>query len=221
MYAARERVEDYRSRLLSLAQDQMRSILEILRKTTLMLEMVFKEVDYKKIEEAYSDILKSDEAAKNWRRLVEKEVSDIGAILTNREDFIRLVNSMDKIADISEGVAFRILSLVKSRMKIDRDVLSEVLKLGDLVLQTVTKLREALLAVTLNSETFHQKVKETEEAERKVDDFYRNIDLMILMTDMKIGQLLLVREIVSMLEDVADKAEEAVENLRVLSFVIL
>lgn len=199
----------------------MRSILEILRKTTLMLEMVFKEVDYKKIEEAYNDILKSDESAKNWRRLVEKEVSDIGAILTNREDFIRLVNSMDKIADISEGVAFRILSLVKSRMKIDRDVLSEVLKLGDLVLQTVTKLREALLAVTLNSETFHQKVKETEEAERKVDDFYRNIDLMILMTDMKIGQLLLVREIVSMLEDVADKAEEAVENLRVLSFVIL
>lgn len=221
MYAARERVEDYRSRLLSLAQDQMRSILEILRKTTLMLEMVSKDTDYKKIEEAYSEILKADEAAKNWRRLVEKEVSEIGAILTNREDFIRLVNGIDKIADISEGVAFRILGLVKSKMRVERDVLAEVLKLGELVLQTVTKLREALLAVTLNSETFFQKIKETEESERKVDDLYRNIDLMILMTDMKIGQLLLVREIVSMLEDIADKAEEAVENLRVLSFVIL
>ncbi|MCS7110261.1 MAG: DUF47 family protein [Candidatus Caldarchaeum sp.] len=199
----------------------MRSILEILRKTTLMLEMISKDTDFKKVEEAYLDILKADEAAKNWRRLVEKEVSDIGAILTNREDFIRLVNCIDKVADISEGVAFRILSLYKSKMKIDKDVLSEVLKLGDLVLQTVTKLREALLAVTLNSETFYQKVKETEEHERKVDDLYRNIDLTILMADMKVGQLLLIREIVSMLEDIADKAEEAVENLRVLSFVIL
>lgn len=199
----------------------MRSIMEMLRKTTLMLDMVSKDVEYKKIEETYSEILKADEAAKNWRRLVEKEVSEIGAILTNREDFIRLVNGIDKIADITEGVAFRVLGLVKAKMKVDKEVLAEVIKLGDSVLQTVTKLREALLAVTLNSDTFYQKVKETEEAERKVDEIYRNVDLMILMSDMKVGLLLLIREIVSMLEDIADKAEEAGETLRVLSFVIL
>ncbi|MEM2766115.1 MAG: DUF47 family protein, partial [Candidatus Caldarchaeum sp.] len=166
-------------------------------------------------------VLKSDEAAKESRRLVEKEVSDIGAILTNREDFIRLVNGIDHIADTAEGVAYRILGLTKARMKIDRDVLANVLRLCDAVLQSVTKLREALLAVTLNSETFLQKVKETEEAERKVDEIYRNLDLTILQMDMKVGQLLLVREIVSMLEDIADRSEEAVETLRVLSFVIL
>ncbi|MEM4187457.1 MAG: DUF47 family protein, partial [Candidatus Caldarchaeum sp.] len=133
----------------------------------------------------------------------------------------RLVNGIDRIADTAEGVAYRILGLTKARMKIDRDVLANVLRLCDAVLQSVTKLREALLAVTLNSETFLQKVKETEEAERKVDEIYRNLDLTILQMDMKVGQLLLVREIVSMLEDIADRSEEAVETLRVLSFVIL
>lgn len=221
MYAARERVEDYRSRLLSLTQDQMRSVLDIVRKTTLMLEMISKESDVRKLEEAYQEILKIDEAARTSRIVIEKEVTDIGAILTNREDFIRLVNCIDKIADISEGVAFRIVGLVKSKMKIDKDIVAELVKLADLVLQSVTKLREALLAVTLNSETFFQKVKETEEAERKVDELYRNIDLTLLMSDMRVGQLLLIREIVSMFEDIADKAEEAVEDLRVLSFVIL
>lgn len=199
----------------------MRSVLDIVRKTTLMLEMISKESDVRKLEEAYQEILKIDEAARTSRIVIEKEVTDIGAILTNREDFIRLVNCIDKIADISEGVAFRIVGLVKSKMKIDKDIVAELVKLADLVLQSVTKLREALLAVTLNSETFFQKVKETEEAERKVDELYRNIDLTLLMSDMRVGQLLLIREIVSMFEDIADKAEEAVEDLRVLSFVIL
>ncbi|MEM4287307.1 MAG: DUF47 family protein [Candidatus Caldarchaeum sp.] len=221
MYTARERMEDYRARLLSLAQDQIRNVLELLRKTSLMLESLNKDYDVKKMEELYAAVLKSDEAAKESRRLVEKEVSDIGAILANREDFIRLVNGIDRIADTAEGVAYRILGLTKARMKIDRDVLANVLRLCDAVLQSVTKLREALLAVTLNSETFLQKVKETEEAERKVDEIYRNLDLTILQMDMKVGQLLLVREIVSMLEDIADRSEEAVETLRVLSFVIL
>ncbi|MEM4280751.1 MAG: DUF47 family protein [Candidatus Caldarchaeum sp.] len=221
MYAARERMEDYRARLLSLAQDQIRNVLELLRKTSLMLDSLNRDYDVKKMEELYMAVLKADEAAKESRRLVEKEVSDIGAILTNREDFIRLVNGIDRIADTAEGVAYRILGLTKARMKIDREILANVLKLCDAVLHSVTKLREALLAVTLNSETFLQKVKETEEAERNVDEIYRNLDLTILQTDMKVGQLLLVREIVSMLEDIADKSEEAVETLRVLSFVIL
>ncbi len=214
-------MEDYRSRLLNLTQDQIRNVLDLLRKTTLMLESLNKEYDAKKMDELYASVLKADEAAKESRRLVEKEVSDIGAILTNREDFIRLVNGIDKIADTTEGVAYRILGLTKAKMKIDKDILTNVIKLGDAVLQSVTKLREALLAVTLNSETFLQKVKETERAERIVDEIYRNLDLTILQTDMKIGQMLLIREIVSMLEDIADRAEEAVETLRVLSFVIL
>lgn len=221
MYMARERVEDYRSRLLSLVQDQIRHVLDLLRKTLLMLEAANREEDLKKLEEIYSQVLKTDEAGKEARRLVEKEVSEIGAILTNREDFIRLVNSIDKIADTAEGVAFRILGLAKARMKINKDILNSMLKLGEVVLQTVTKLREALLAVTLNSDTFMQKTKETEDSERQVDELYRNLDLVILQSDMKVGQLLLVREIVSMLEDIADRAEESAETLRVLSFVIL
>jgi predicted phosphate transport protein (TIGR00153 family) len=218
---ARERVEDYRSRLLSLVQDQIRHVLDLLRKTLLMLEAANREEDLKKLEEIYSQVLKTDEAGKEARRLVEKEVSEIGAILTNREDFIRLVNSIDKIADTAEGVAFRILGLAKARMKINKDILNSMSKLGEVVLQTVTKLREALLAITLNSDTFMQKTKETEDSERQVDELYRNLDLVILQSDMKVGQLLLVREIVSMLEDIADRAEESAETLRVLSFVIL
>ncbi|MEM1943338.1 MAG: DUF47 family protein [Candidatus Caldarchaeum sp.] len=221
MYSARERIEDYRSRLMNLAQEQMRKVLDLLRNTVLMLEYLNKDLDIRKMDELYSSVLKADEAAKEFRRLVEKEVSDIGAILTNREDFLRLVNGIDKIADTAEGVAYRILGLTKARMKIDKEIHASLTKLGEAVLQTVVKLREAMFTVTLNSDTFLEKIKETEQAERSVDEIYRNLDLTILQLDMKVGQLLLIREIVSMLEDIADRSEEACENLRVLSFAIL
>ncbi|GBC68883.1 hypothetical protein HRbin01_00571 [archaeon HR01] len=221
MFPARDREEEYRTRLLNLAQDQIRNVLEVLRKTLQMLEQLSKENDVKKFEELYSSVLKSDEAARESKRMVEVEVSNIGAILTNREDFLRLINSVDRIADIAEGVAFRILGLARAKLKINKEILSAMVELGDRVLATVNRLREAILAVTLNSETFTQKVKETEDAERYVDELYRNIDFQILQSEMRIPQMLLSREIVAMLEDIADKAEETVETLRVLSFVIL
>ncbi len=221
MFPAREREEEYRSRLLNLAQDQIRHVLEVLRKTLQMLELLQKDNDIRHFEELYASVLKADEAARESKKMVETEVSNIGAILTNREDFLRLINSVDRIADIGEGVAFRILGLARAKLRINKEILAGITEMGNRVLNTVNRLREAILAVTLNSETFAQKVKETEEAERYVDEAYRTVDFAILQSEMRIPQMLLSREIVAMLEDIADKAEETVETLRVLSFVIL
>ena len=213
MFPAREREEEYRSRLLNLAQDQIRNVLEVLRKTLQMLEQLQKDNDIKHFEDLYTSVLKADEAARESKRMVETEVTNIGAILTNREDFLRLINSIDRIADTAEGVAFRILGLARAKLKINKEILAGITELGNRVLNTVNRLREAIFAVTLNSETFTQKVKETEA--------YRTVDFAILQSEMRIPQMLLSREIVAMLEDIADKAEETVETLRVLSFVIL
>jgi len=221
MYLQRDREEEYRARLLNLAQDQIRKVLEILRRLSLMSECLVNEDQPKRLEELYVEILKADESARDTKRLIESDVTNMGALLTNREDFLRLINDVDRIADIAEGAAFRIVSLIRMKLRLQKEVVKSIYGLSEGVLQTVNKLREALLAVTLDSETFISKVKETEEAERKVDELYRNTDLGILQSDMKITQLLLSREIVSMLEDIADKSEDAVDTLRSLSFVIL
>jgi len=221
MFPAREREEEYRIRLLSLTQDQIRRVLDVLRKMSLMIEYLGNDESLQKLEALYQDILKSDESARETKRLIEDEVSNLGALLTNREDFLKLINGIDRIADAGEGVAFRVLSLARAKLKLQKDVVKNMSSLSEGVLHTVNKLREALLAVTLNNETFSTKVKETEDAERSVDEYYRNLDLAILQSEMRIPQLLLSREIVAMLEDIADRAEETVETLRGLSFVIL
>lgn len=206
---------------MSLSQDQIRKVMDTLRALSIMLESLFNDDSAKNLEERHQTVLKNEGEARQHRRVIEEEIAKVGAILTNREEFLRLVDDIDEIADLAEGVGYRVISLVRTKLKVNRDLLKQIYVLSENVLTTVSKLRESLLAVTLNASTFSEKVKETEEWERKVDEIYRSLDLAILQSEMKIPSLLLSREIASMLEDIADKAEEASDTLRALSLAIL
>jgi len=218
----RDREEEFHGRLVALAQEQIRKVLDCLRNLSLMMETLFQgRGGPKAVEQSQLQVLASENEAKEGRRVIESEIAKVGAILANREDFMRLVDDVDKIADLAEGISFRIVWLSKDNMKAKKNVLKELHTMTESVLVAVTRLREALLAVTLSAETFSNKIKETEDAEHVVDEMYRRIDLMILESDMKIAPLLLTREVAGMLEDVADKAEEAADTLRALSLAIL
>ncbi|MEM3951909.1 MAG: DUF47 family protein, partial [Nitrososphaerota archaeon] len=106
------------------------------------------------------------------------------------------------------------------KAKLSRELNNKILELGEAVLATLNRLREALLAITLNVNTFHQKVRETEEHEKKVDEIYRTLDIAILTSELKIAPLLLTREIVAMLEEIADMAERIVDTLRAISLTV-
>ncbi|MCS7136305.1 MAG: DUF47 family protein [Nitrososphaerota archaeon] len=220
MTLPRDREEEYSARLLSLLQDQIRKVMEMSRSVLLMIEDVMNESPLKDVEARYDVILKLDEEERNIKRMIEKDIANIGALLTSKEDFIRLMNSLDKIADTSEGIAYRLVSLVKMKFKVNKDIFKGVLQLGEAVHSILGKLREALLSVALDSDTFMKKVAEIDNAEREIDEIYRNLSLTILQSDMKVGHMFLIREIVSLLEDIADKAEESVETLRTLSLTV-
>ncbi|MEM4535979.1 MAG: DUF47 family protein [Nitrososphaerota archaeon] len=220
MTLPRDREEEFRIRIFTLIQDQIRKVIDMYKIALSMLESFVQDPNPTKREDFYQKILKADESAKDTTRMIEMEMSNVGALLTNKEDFIRLVTEIDEIADTVEGIAYRMVNLAKMKTKLSRELNSKLLELGDMVLSTLNRLRETLLAITLNATTFQQKMRETEEHEKKVDDIYRTLDLSILTSELKIAPLLLTREIVWMLEEIADTAERIVDTLRALSLTI-
>jgi len=221
MTLPRDREEDFRVNILTLIQDQVRVILEGYK---VLLDMLEKFVSGEKtnvIEELYQKVLRNDENAKETNRTVEREITNVGALLTSRENFVRLTAEIDRIADITEGAAFRILNLSRMKTKLGKNISRLFMDLGQAVLSTLVSMREALLATTLNSSTLYTKIKETEENEKKCDDLYRDLDLELLKSDLKIPQLLLCREVAEMIEDISDRAERIVDILRALSVAVL
>jgi len=65
-----------------------------------------------------------------------------------------------------------------------------------------------------------ERAKDVEIAERIVDDQYRALTIKVLDSKLDTPALLLIREILQLLENSADKAEDAADAARMLSSIM-
>jgi len=206
-------------RALSVCQDHLRRVLEISRKISLMVDC-FAKGDKNSAKELFADIRKSEEEVDIARRAVSQELAEIGAILMSREDFLRFTNLTSEIADFCEGIAFRLLEIMERGWKVPSDIKEDLVKLSSAVLETVSKLRETAMTLNYGASKALEKAREVEVAERTVDSLYREMEVKIVNSHMDIPVLLLLREVVHILEDAADKAEDASDIARILAFTM-
>ena len=93
-------------------------------------------------------------------------------------------------------------------------------KLADAVLDTVLKLRETMMVLSYGSAKTLEKAKDVEIAERIVDDHYRMLIIKVLNSKLDLPALLIMRDVLQLLENSADKAEDAADAVRLLSFIM-
>jgi predicted phosphate transport protein (TIGR00153 family) len=214
-----ETEERVKRRALSVCQDHLRRVMDISRKISQMVDF-FVKGDKNSARDLLADIKKSEEDVDVARRAVSRELAEIGAILLNREDFLRFTNLTSEIADFCEGVAFRLLEIMEKGWKVPTDIKEGLVKLSDAVFETVSKLRETTMTLNYGSSKALEKAREVETAERIVDDLYGELEVMIINSNMEIPPMLLLRDVVQILEDAADKAEDASDAARILAFTL-
>lgn len=168
----------------------------------------------------FSEIKKGEEEVIKARQMVSQELAEIGAILLSREDFLRFTNLTSEIADFSEGIAFYLVQIMEHNWQVPAEVRKELQGLADAVLETVLKLRETMMVLTYGSAKTLEKAKDVEIAERVVDDRYRSLAIKILSSKLDLPALFIMKDVLQLLENSADKAEDAADAARVISFVM-
>jgi len=214
-----ETEERVKRRALSVCQDHLRRVMEIFRKISQMMDC-FVKGDKNLARELFADIRKSEEEVDVARREVSRELAEIGAILMSREDFLRFTNLTSEIADFCEGIAFRLLEIMERGWKVPTDIKEGLTKLSSAVFETVSKLRETAMTLNYGASKALEKAREVEAAERIVDDLYRELEVKIVNSHIDIPVMLLLRDVIQILEDAADKAEDASDTARILAFTI-
>lgn len=214
-----ETEERVKRRALSVCQEHLRRVLDQTRKVPQMIEFFMKN-DKEKTKELYDEIRNGEEEVDKARRLVSQELAEIGAILLSREDFLRFTNLTSEIADFSEGIAFRLNEITIHRWNVSMDIKKELLKLSEAVFETVLRLRETVMVLNYGASKTMEKAKEVEIAERKVDTIYRELEIKILTSKMDLPALILLKDVTQLLEDSADKSEDAADATRILSFMM-
>ena len=168
----------------------------------------------------FAEIKTGEEEVIKARRMVSQELAEIGAILISREDFLRFTNLTSEIADFSEGVAFYLVEIMEHNWTVPSDIKRDLVKLSEAVLDSVLKLRETMMTLTYGPTKTLERAKDVETAERIVDDIYRALAIKVLNSKLDLPVTLLLRDVLQLLENSADKAEDAADAARMLSFIM-
>lgn len=214
-----EAEERVKRRALTVCRDHFRKVLDVSRKIPQMVDCLIKD-DKDKARQIFDKIRGVEDEVDHARRLVSQELAEIGAILLSREDFLRFANLTSEIADFCEGIAFRIVEIMEHEWKVPMDVKRDLLKLSEAVLETVIRLRETMIVLSYGSTRAMEKAKDVEVAERVVDELYRELEIKLLDSGLDFPALILLRDVLQLLEDSADKAEDASDIARILSFIM-
>jgi uncharacterized protein Yka (UPF0111/DUF47 family) len=180
----------------------------------------FSKNDKESARQLFSEIRKGEEEVINSRRMVSQELAEIGAILISREDYLRFTNLSSEIADFSEGIAYYLIEIMEHNWNVPSDIKKDLLKLSEAVFDAVLKLRETMMVLNYGSAKTLEKAKDVEIAERIVDDLYRALAIKVLSSKLDLPVLLLLKDVLQLLENSADKAEDAADTARLLSFIM-
>jgi len=206
-------------RALNACQDNLRKVVDVSRKIPQLVEY-FASGDKENVRRLFSEIKAGEEEVIKARRMVSWELAEIGAILYAREDFLRFTNLSSEIADFSEGIAYYLFEIMEHNWVIPSEIKKDLLKLSLAVLDAILKLRETMLVLNYGSEKTLERAKDVEIAERIVDDQYRALTIKVLSAKLETPVLLLLRDVLQLLENSADKAEDAADAARMVSMIM-
>ena len=203
-------------RILDVCQNQARTIVDIMRELALMVDSVA-EKKPRATKTHYEGMLKLIADNDKLRTTLLEEVASAGALLTSREEFLRLMFCMTTIADYAEALGFRLMGATDRSWKMDAKYMASLSEILSLVLSEVTRMKETLHSLAFDPDKAVELSKSVEDLERKIDINSRNLDFEILSSKLPLQEILLLRDIVGRAEEIADLGVDVVDLIRVIA----
>src|SRR6266540_2821206 len=200
-----------RRRILDICREQTRNVVDITRELALMTDSVG-EGKGKDAKDHYQNMIKILDNFEGTKKKLLEEVASFGALLSNREDFIRLIFRIGEVADYAQGIGFRLTAVVDRSWKVDKKYTKRLSELIALVLEEMSKIRETMMSLGFNPTKAMDLSRGVEETEKKVDAAYRSLDLEVLDEKIPLRTLLLIRDLSAHMDNMADLGVDVVDG---------
>jgi len=214
MYSGELEVQAKR-KAVAVLQDEINRILNAARELVALPEMVVKK-DKAGIKKTLEQISTIEDEVENLRRKITREVADVGGLIMNRENLLNTAYTMDEIAGYITGIAFKLSNIKASTLKsskIDKDIT----KLIELVVDEIYKLNEIIRSLNTNAANAIELAQETQTIEREIDIRYREATIILLSEVTNIKELLLIKDVIEGIEEMADKCQRVSDSFIMLA----
>lgn len=215
MYSGELEVQAKR-RAIAVLQDEINRILNATRELASMPESILKK-DRTAVKDSLEHITSIEDEVEGLRRKITREVADVGGLIMNRENLLNTAYTMDEIAGYITGISFK-LSNIKPAVLKNSKLDTDLSKLIDLVVDEVYKLNEVIRNLS-NNDTANaiDLAQRTQSLEREIDTKYRQMTLRVLSGVEDTGDLLLLKDIIEGIEEMADKCQRVSDSFILLA----
>lgn len=208
--------EQAKRKATSILQDEINRILNATRELARLPDLMTKR-DKEGVTDLLDQISDIEDEVENHRRKITKEVGDVGGLIMNRENLLNTAYTMDEIAGHITGISFKMSNIKVSTLKtskLDKD-LTEMI---ELVVDEVLKLNEVTRNLNNNSEMAIEIAQNTQEIERQIDTKYRQATIKAMDSIPDTAQLLLMKDVIEGIEEMADKCQKVSDSFIMLAF---
>ena len=214
MYSGELEVQAKR-KAIAVLQDEINRILNASRELATLPELMIKK-DKKGIKNVLEQISTIEEEVENLRRKITREVADVGGLIMNRENLLNTAYTMDEIAGYITGIAFKLSNVKPATLKIG-NLEKEITDLIELVVDEVYKLNEIIRSLNTNTADAIELAQETQTIEREIDIKYRQATIKILTEVSNTKELLLMKDVIEGIEEMADKCQRVSDSFILLA----
>jgi len=217
MYSGELEVQAKR-KAIAVLQDEINRILNASRSLATLPELMMKK-NKAEVKNTLAQIVNIEDEVEALRRKITRDVADVGGLIMNRENLLNTAYTMDEIAGYITGISFKLSNIKAATLKsakLDQDLTDLI----ELVVDEVYKLNEIIRSLNTNSANSIDLAQETQKIERDIDTKYRQITIKILTEITNTKELLLMKDVVEGIEEMADKCQEVSDSFILLALSI-
>ena len=217
MYSGELEIQAKR-KAIAVLQDEINRILNAARSLSALPELITKK-NKTEIKNTLEQIVSIEEEVETLRRKITRDVADVGGLIINRENLLNTAYTMDEIAGYITGISFKLSNIKPVTLKtadLDKDLTSLI----EQVVDQVYKLNEIIRSLNTNTSNSIDLAQETQKIERDIDKQYRQITIKILNEISNTKELLLMKDVIEGIEEMADKCQVVSDSFILLALSI-
>ena len=214
MYSGELEVQAKR-KALAVLQDEINRILNASRVLSTLPKMMVNK-DKTGIKTALQEISSIEAEVENLRRKITRDVADVGGLILNRDNILNTAYTMDEIGGYITGISFKLSNIKLTTIKtshLDKD-LTELI---ELVVDEIYKLNEIIRSLNIDAGKAIELAQETQKIERDIDNKYRIMSITALNEISDTKELLLMKDVIEAIEEMADKCQEVSDSFILLA----
>lgn len=174
--------------------------------------------DDRKLKELHRKVKEAKERVESMREDALTYLARLGDLLNTSTLYKDIFLSLTRVAQMTEGIAYRAY-LLASNTNITSNTASELLtSMADSIQKEFDRLEVAIQALSSNPKKGYEEAQLVTSIEDEVDNLYRQLTYsMYRELRQDLVALMLLRDIVDMIEEVADTIRDAAENVKFLA----